>query len=87
MKKPRVKLITSVVLFAAVLLLSILGSPAQAQFNLNESWTQNPYYGSRGTFFTDVTGDGRADAIVVNDDKVTVRRSNGSSFTGNESWT
>ena len=33
------------------------------------------YYGTRGTFFADVTGDGRADAIVVNDDTVTVRRS------------
>ncbi|MCC5648979.1 hypothetical protein LC609_03830 [Nostoc sp. XA013] len=54
--------------------MSTLGSPAQAQFNLNESWTQNPYFGSRGTFFADVTGDGRADAIVVNNDKVTVRR-------------
>ncbi|MEH1945749.1 MAG: hypothetical protein V7K77_01975, partial [Nostoc sp.] len=71
MKKTNVKLI------AAVVLLSVLGGPAQAQFNLNESWTQNPYYGSRGTFFADVTGDGRADAIVVNDDKITVRRSNG----------
>lgn len=68
MKKASVKLI------AAVVLLSTLGSPAQAQFNLNESWTQNPYFGSRGTFFADVTGDGRTDAIVVNNDKVTVRR-------------
>lgn len=65
---------TSVKLIAAVVLLLTLGSPAQAQFNLNESWTQNPYFGSRGTFFADVTGDGRADAIVVNNDKVTVRR-------------
>jgi hypothetical protein len=56
-------------------LLSTLVSPAQAEFGLNESWTQNPYYGTRGTFFADVTGDGKTDAIVVNNDKVTVRRS------------
>ncbi|MBD2245659.1 hypothetical protein [Nostoc sp. FACHB-888] len=54
--------------------MSTLGSPAQAQFNLNESWAQNLYFGSRGTFFADVTGDGRADAIVVNNEKVTVKR-------------
>ena len=34
-----------------------------------------------------MTGDGKVDAIVVNDDKVTMRRSDGSKFTGNESWT
>ena len=35
----------------------------------------------------DVTGDGKADVIVVNDDGVTVRRSTGAAFSGNESWT
>ena len=40
----------------------------------NEDWTHGPYYGTRGTFFADVTGDGKADAIVVNDDTITVRR-------------
>jgi hypothetical protein len=29
-----------------------------------------PFYGTRGTYFADVTGDGRADAIAVNDDTV-----------------
>jgi hypothetical protein len=53
----------------------------------NESWTSNPYYGTRGTFFADVTGDGKADAIVVNDYTVTVRRSTGSGFGPNEDWT
>jgi hypothetical protein len=52
-----------------------------------EDWTQGPYYGSRGIFFADVTGDGRADAIVVNEDTVTVRRSTGSGFGPNEDWT
>jgi hypothetical protein len=44
-------------------------------FGPNEDATHGPYYGTRGTFFADVTGDGRADAIVVNNDTVTVRRS------------
>jgi hypothetical protein len=46
-------------------------------FYVNEDWTHGAYYGSRGTFFADVTGDGRADAIVVNDNTVTVRRAFG----------
>ena len=58
-----------------------------AQFAPIENWTHGPYYGGRGTFFADVTGDGKADAIVVNDDTVTVRRSNGGQFTPNENWT
>jgi hypothetical protein len=57
-------------------------------FGPNEPWIPDtPYYGSRGTFFADVTGDGKADAIVVNDDGITVRRSTGTSFSGNERWT
>ena len=50
-------------------------------FAPNEPWIPDtPYYGSRGTYFADVNGDGKADAIVVNDDGVTVRLSNGSKF-------
>ena len=60
---------------------------AVGYFSGNESWTSNPYYGTRGTLFADVTGDGKADAIVVNDSGVTVRRSTGANFSGNESWT
>ncbi|WP_184548084.1 FG-GAP-like repeat-containing protein, partial [Streptosporangium becharense] len=56
-------------------------------FRPNEAWTANPYYGTRGTYFADATGDGRADAIVVNDDRVTVRRSTGTRFKPNEAWT
>jgi hypothetical protein len=44
------------------------------------TWIARPYYGSRGTYFADVTGDGRADAIVVNDWGVVVRRSTRTSF-------
>lgn len=49
-------------------------------FSYNETWTNDPYFGTRGAFFADVTGDGRADAIVVNDDGIAVRDSLGSSF-------
>ena len=61
-----------------------------SQFTPNEDWTHGPYYGNRGNFsvyFADVTGDGKADAVVVNNDMVTVRRSDGSQFTPNEGWT
>jgi hypothetical protein len=60
-------------------------------FGANESWTTNPYYGNIGTYFADVTGDGRADAIVVNSSSVTVRRAVGDlitpyEFKANELW-
>jgi hypothetical protein len=60
---------------------------AQSGFWPVSSWTTSPYTGSVTTAYADVTGDGRADAIVVNLGAITVRRSNGSSFTGNETWT
>ncbi len=53
----------------------------------NNPWTSEPYYGSRGTYIADVNGDGKADAIVVNDDLVTVRISDGYQFLPNASWT
>lgn len=60
----------------------------------NEDWTTVPYWGERGTFFADVTGDGKADAIGVNDDspiiannRIIVRRSDGTKFLPNETWT
>ncbi|MFD9460345.1 FG-GAP repeat domain-containing protein [Streptomyces sp. NPDC060027] len=60
-------------------------------FNRNEDWTHGPCFGSRGTFFADVTGDGKADIILVNEDTVTVRRSTGADFgpspKANEDWT
>lgn len=59
-------------------------------FGPNETWISGAYYGNAGTMFADVTGDGRADAVVVNTmgggAGVTVRRSNGTSFTANENW-
>jgi len=54
-------------------------------FGANQTWA-GPYYGTRGTFFADVTGDGRADAIVVNEGSTTVRPSTGSGFAANQDW-
>ena len=60
----------------------------RSQFLGNEDWTKGGYYGSLGTFFADVTGDGKADAIVVNNNApVTVRVSDGGQFLGNKDWT
>jgi hypothetical protein len=54
------------------------------------AWTDNAYNGSDGTFFADVTGDGKADAIVLNryagTTGITVRRSDGTRFLPNEGW-
>jgi SOS-response transcriptional repressor LexA len=62
-------------------------NPTAESFTQSEDWTHGAYYGSKGTYFADVDGDGKADAIVVNDDKITVRRSTGASFGPNEDWT
>ena len=57
----------------------------------NQDWSHGPCFGSIGTFFADVDGDGRADCILVNSDTVTVRRSTGNDFgpgpQANEDWT
>jgi hypothetical protein len=58
--------------------------PASAQQN----WTGWGFWGSKGTFFADVTGDKRADAIAVNEDGVWVRSSDGTGFRNDErNWT
>src|SRR5262249_46052361 len=41
-------------------------------FGAYEAWTAQPYLHQQGTFFADVVGDGKADAIVGNPDKITV---------------
>lgn len=49
-------------------LVAISAAPVSAHGNYNlapnESWTSEAYFGDKGTFFADVTGDGKADAIV-----------------------
>jgi hypothetical protein len=51
-----------------------------------EDWSHGPFYGQRGTFFADVTGDGKADAIAINDDLLAVRQSTGHDLAGNQVW-
>ncbi len=59
-----------------------------------EAWSTVPYFGSyhidgltvNNIFFADVDGDGKADAIVVNDGGITVRRSDSTKFLPNETW-
>ena len=85
------RIIASSCLFVVLMVITDLPAIAQGTgscvFGANEDWTGGPYFGTRGTFFADVTGDGRADAIAVNDPTVTVRRSTGSGFDANEDWT
>ena len=61
------------------------------QFVQHDLWTREPYFGVAeghvNNFFADVTGDHRADAIVVNNSGITVRRSDGTRFLRNEDWT
>jgi hypothetical protein len=56
-------------------------------FTGNAFWTNQPSFGSEGTFFADTTGDRKADVIFANTNWVTVRPSSGSFFTGNAAWT
>ncbi len=59
-----------------------------------EVWSSVPFYGAYhidgltvgNTFFADVDGDGKADAIAVNDTGVTVRRSDATKFLPVETW-
>src|SRR5262249_43850305 len=46
----------------------------------NQDWSHGPCYGSRGTFFAYVTGDRKADCILVNDDTISVRLSTGAAL-------
>ena len=56
-------------------------------FAPTEDWGQGVHYGTRGTHFADVTGDGRADSIAVDNDGVIVRRSTGAGFAQASNWT
>jgi hypothetical protein len=61
--------------------------PPTTVFDVNTiDWSWGPFYGELGTYFADVTGDGKADAIAINNAGVFVRRSNGSDFQPNENW-
>src|SRR5262249_28608759 len=51
------------------------------------NWTGGGFWGWKGTYFVDVTGDKRADLVVVDDAGVAVRVSNGWSFNAYTYWT
>jgi hypothetical protein len=51
------------------------------------NWTGPGFWGWKGTHFADVTGDGKADFIAVDDAGIAVRVSNGSSFDAHTFWT
>lgn len=55
-------------------------------FLAKENWTNEPFLGTYGNYFADVTGDGKADAIVVYDNSIRVRRSTGNGFAAEEYW-
>src|SRR5579859_3312245 len=66
-----------------------VGLSTGSSFGPSVTWTNGAYYGSgntQGAYFADVTGDGKADAIVDNFDPttntggITVRRSDGTQF-------
>jgi hypothetical protein len=71
----------------AVIVRSSTGNDFGPGPQANQNWTGGRCYGSRGTFFADVTGDGKRDCILVNNDTITVRRSTGGGFGPNEDWT
>jgi hypothetical protein len=56
---------------------------------LVEKWTEVAFFGDQGTYFADVNGDGKADAIAVKDDGIYVRLANqsGSGFDPADKWT
>src|SRR3954447_22222222 len=88
----RVNVKTLIMITAALAVILLIFSTRafagdQIGFGAARDWTGGPYYGTLGTFFADVDDDGKADAIVVNDYGITVRRSDGSRFLPNEDWT
>lgn len=74
-----------------------LGQQAFALINPNDQFlpyaprftTTGPFWGDHGTFFADVTGDTRADAIAVNNSGIFVRRATtaGTTFAAHVAWT
>jgi hypothetical protein len=45
------------------------------------------WWGDRGVFAADVNGDGKADLSVIDNDKVYISKSLGSSFGARQAWT
>lgn len=57
-----------------------------SSFGGEEVWGTAGTYARMGVFFGDVTGDGRADLVSVDENQVLVRRSNGAIFGSPEVW-
>ena len=55
-------------------------------FSAQQAWTAAAFYGTRGTYVADVTGDGRVDAIAVNNGGDFVMSSTGSAFAWAGQW-
>jgi len=51
-----------------------------------EIWNSDPFHGTHGTFFADVNGDGKADAVAVEDGSIGVLPSSGSGFGAYRTW-
>ena len=78
---------------------AIVSNPTEVAVRLSDGtqflpaalWTHEGYFGTAlghvNNFFADVTGDGKADAIVVNSNGIAVRRSDGTQFLPPEIWT
>ena len=71
----------------------IAGVPTvKLRFGNAKNWTNGAFYGDETVswspvYFADVNNDRKVDAIAVNGYGVTVRRSTGLAFSGNEAWT
>jgi hypothetical protein len=69
---------------------------ANTGFNTEANWAPNgPRYGDKGTFLADVSGDAKADLVLINDTGIIVRRANtagspsftaGNKYTGGPFW-
>src|SRR5689334_11106589 len=59
---------------------------AYLPYGVRSNWTGGAFSGPMGTFFADVTGDRKADAIASLSNGLFIRRSSGAGFSSNETW-
>lgn len=71
----------------AIIAFPTISLPIHRSFLGARKWTEGAFYGKYGTFFADYDGDGKADAIAVDDDRVSVRLSDGCGFRPKQPWT
>lgn len=65
----------------------VVGPSDGTRFGAGQAWS-DAFHGSKGTYFADVTGDGHADAIAVDPNRISVRRASpdGNRFYNTETW-